>query len=79
VAVNDKFSGILVNRKLRLDTVVRPLSPPLEHIPLYHFLHERHRGLVPQVEKVLREMQGSGELERVRQEATLRMLQDAAK
>ncbi|HKX40956.1 MAG TPA: transporter substrate-binding domain-containing protein [Burkholderiaceae bacterium] len=79
VAVNDKFSGVLVNKKLRLDTVVRPLSPPLEHIPLYHFLHERHRDLVPRVEKVLREMQDSGELERVRDDATLRMLRDAAK
>jgi ABC-type amino acid transport substrate-binding protein len=79
VAVNDRFSGVLVNKKLRLDTVVRPLSPALEHIPLYHFLHERHRDLVPRVEKVLRDMEASGELERLRREITLRMLKDAEK
>jgi polar amino acid transport system substrate-binding protein len=77
VAVNDRFSGLLVIRRLRLEHAVRPLSPPLEHIPLYHFVHERHRDLVPKIEKVLRDMQASGELERVRQQAMARMLKDA--
>lgn|GEM_PF-532822 len=77
VAVNDRFSGLLVIRRLKLDRKVRPLSPALEHIPLYHFLHERHRDLVPRVEKALREMQASGELERVQQQAMARMLKDA--
>ena len=53
------------------------LSPALEHIPLYHFLHERHRELLPRIEKVVREMQASGELERVRQQAMAKMLKDA--
>ncbi|HEX6706186.1 MAG TPA: transporter substrate-binding domain-containing protein [Albitalea sp.] len=77
VAVNDRFSGLLVIRRLKLEHAVRPLSPPLEHIPLYHFLHERHRDLVPRIEKALREMQASGELERVRQQAMGKMLKDA--
>ena len=77
VAVNDGFSGLLVIKRLKLERSVRPLSPALEHIPLYHFLHERHRDLVPRVEKVLREMQASGELERVRQQAMARMLKEA--
>ena len=77
VAVNDRFSGLLVIRRLRLEHTVRPLSPPLEHIPLYHFLHERHRDLIPKIERALRDMQASGELERVRQQAMARMLKDA--
>ena len=77
VAVNDRFSGLLVIRRLKLDRTVRPLSPALEHIPLYHFLHERHRALVPLIERAMREMQASGELERMRQQAMARMLKDA--
>lgn len=77
VAVCDRFSGVLVNKKLHLDAGVRPLSPALEHIPLYHFLHERHRDLVPRVEKILQEMEVGGELERLRREITLRMLREA--
>jgi ABC-type amino acid transport substrate-binding protein len=79
VAVNDRFSGVLINKKLRLDKTLQPLSPALEHIPLYHFLHERHRDLVPRVEKVLQGMEANGELERLRREITLRMLQEAEK
>ena len=79
LAVNDRFSGVLVNKRLHLDTVVRPLSPALEHIPLHHFLHERHRDLVPRVEKALQAMEASGELERLRQQITTRMLQEAEK
>lgn len=79
VAVNDRFSGVLVNKRLRLDTALRPLSPALERIPLYHFLHERHRDLVPRLEAVVRAMEASGELERLRLEITTRMLRDAGK
>jgi ABC-type amino acid transport substrate-binding protein len=66
VAVNDRFSGLLVIRRLGLEGKVQALDPPLERIPLYHFLHERHRDLVPKVEQVIRSMQASGELDRVR-------------
>ena len=74
VAVNDRFSGLLVIRRLGLDGKVRPLDPPLEHIPLYHFLHERHRDLVGRVGQVIRSMQASGELDRVRQQVMDGML-----
>lgn len=79
VAVNDRFSGLLVTKRLRLDPVVQPLAPPLQHIALHHFLHESHRDLVPKVEQVLRSMEASGELERLRAQITARMLTDAEK
>jgi ABC-type amino acid transport substrate-binding protein len=74
VAVNDRFSGLLVIRKLGLESKVQPLEPPLEHIPLHHFLHERHRELVPKVGQVVRSMQASGELDRLRQQVMDAML-----
>ena len=74
VAVNDRFSGLLVIRKLGLEGKVQPLEPPLEHIPLHHFLHERHRDLVPKVGQVVRSMQASGELDRLRQQIMDTML-----
>lgn len=77
VAVNDRFSGLLIVQRLGLGKLVRAVDPPLEHIPLYHYLHERHRALVPRVEQVLRSMQASGELQRVRQDAVAAMLRSA--
>lgn len=77
VAVNDLFSGLLVARRLGLDGEVKPLSPPLEHIPLYHFLHESRRELIPRLEAAMRQMEAGGELERLRREITERMLDEA--
>jgi len=77
VAVNDRFSGLLVNRRLRLETRVLPLAPPLETLQLHHFLHERHRALLPRIEAELRAMQASGELARLRQGIMDKMLDDA--
>jgi ABC-type amino acid transport substrate-binding protein len=74
VAVNDRFSGLLVIRKLGLEGKLQPVDPPLEHIPLHHFLHERHRELVPKVGQVIRGMQVSGELDRLRQQVMETML-----
>jgi ABC-type amino acid transport substrate-binding protein len=74
VAVNDRFSGLLVIHRLGLQGRVQPLDPPLEHIPLYHFLHERRRDLVPRVGEVIRDMRASGELERVRRQVMDGML-----
>jgi len=40
----------------------------LQKNEIYHFLHEKHRDLIPKVEQVLSEMQSSGELERLRKQ-----------
>jgi len=77
VAVNDRFSGELILRRLGLDERVRVLTPPLEHIDLFHFVHERHRSLVPRLEEVVRAMRSSGELQHLRQSAMDRLLNAA--
>jgi ABC-type amino acid transport substrate-binding protein len=65
--VLDLFSGLVTVRKLHLQARIYPLSPPLERISIYHYLHERHRDLVPKVEKVIEDMTASGELARLRE------------
>ncbi len=66
VMVSDLFSGLVAVRKLNLQSRIYPLSPPLERIHIYHYLHERHRDLVPKVGKAIAEMEASGELARLR-------------
>jgi len=75
--VTDLFSGKVEIRRQHLDSRIRPLQPPLERIYIYHYLHERHRALVPRVEAVLREMTESGELERLRAELVAQALEKA--
>jgi ABC-type amino acid transport substrate-binding protein len=65
--VTDLFSGLVAVRKLNLQARIYPLSPPLERIHIYHYLHERHRDLVPKVGKVIAQMEASGELATLRE------------
>ncbi|GLR83360.1 substrate-binding periplasmic protein [Bradyrhizobium iriomotense] len=77
VIVTDLFSGLAAVRKLNLQARVYPLSPPLERIDIYHYLHERHRDLVPKVGKVIEEMTASGELARLRAELVKQVLSES--
>lgn len=74
VAVSDRFSGRLVIKRRHLETKIRSLDRVLEHIPLHHFLNERHRELVPRVGRIVQAMAASGELERLREDVATRMI-----
>ena len=50
--VTDLFSGLVAVRKLNLQSRIAALSPPLQRIYIYHYLHERHRDLARRVEAV---------------------------
>lgn len=65
--VTDRFSGLVAVKKLNLEARIHPLSPPLQRIDIYHYLHERHRVLAGKVAKVIQEMSTSGELARLRE------------
>ncbi|MDE2431023.1 MAG: hypothetical protein KGM99_20065, partial [Burkholderiales bacterium] len=67
-AVSDSFSGLLAIKKLGLENNIRLLTPPLQRTEIFHFLHEKHKDLIPKVEQVIRSMQASGELEQVRKQ-----------
>lgn len=79
VAVSDAFSGLVVVKELGLGEQIKVLEPPLQRSDIYHFLHEKHRDLVPKVERALREMQSSGELEALRRQMVDRYLAQAAR
>jgi ABC-type amino acid transport substrate-binding protein len=74
VMVTDLFSGLVAVRKLNLQARIYPLSPPLERIHIYHYLHERHRDLVPKVGKVIAQMEASGELAALRERLVKQVL-----
>jgi ABC-type amino acid transport substrate-binding protein len=69
VAVSDAFSGLAVVRAAGLQDRISVLKPRLQRTDIYHYLHEKHRELVPRVERVLRDMEARGELESLRSRA----------
>ena len=56
---------------------IKYLTPPVEVYKLYHYLHERHKDLVPTVNAVFKAMQERGELEALREKAAQQLLQKA--
>ncbi|MEP5623323.1 MAG: transporter substrate-binding domain-containing protein [Roseibium sp.] len=45
---------------------IRVVGHPLDSIPLFHFIHEKHATLIPRLTDVLREMLNSGEIDRIK-------------
>jgi len=67
VMVTDRISGEVTLKQMGLADRIRPLSPPLQHIDLYHYLNQKHRVLAARVSSVLAEMAASGELVALRE------------
>ncbi len=72
--VTDLFSGRAAVAKLKLQSRIAPLSPPLQRVYIYHYLHERHRDLAKRVGAVIQEMDASGELARLREQLVKQVL-----
>jgi polar amino acid transport system substrate-binding protein len=67
VMVTDRISGEVTLKQMGLADRIRPLSPPLQHIDLYHYLNQKHRVLAARVSVVLAEMARRGELAALRE------------
>ena len=74
--VTDLFSGRVAVKKLNLQARIQPLSPPLQKIDIYHYLHERHRVLAGKVGRVIQDMSASGELARLREALVKQVLNE---
>ena len=64
LVIDERFSGLQILNTLGFKDI-QVLSPPLERFPSYHFLHTRHADLVPQVERILKQLEQEGFMEAV--------------
>ena len=74
VMVTDLVSGEIAIRKLGLANRIHALSPPLQHIDLYHYLNQKNRVLAQRVSAVLAEMAASGELQKLHEKLVNQLL-----
>ena len=44
---------------------IYPLSPPIRVDKLYHFLHKKHKKLIPRITQVLKRMETNGDIKRI--------------
>ncbi len=63
LALIPKWTSLSILKKDPMD--IYPLKPAIRIDKLYHFLHKKHRKLVPKITKVLKEMEQKGDINRI--------------
>lgn len=66
IIVITRANGLKVREKLNL-TELKILEPSVEVNPLYHYLHKKHKALVPIIDTVLQKMKNEGLIEEIRE------------
>jgi polar amino acid transport system substrate-binding protein len=64
LVLGHRASGMAVVRSQKLDGIT-VLEPPLASFPVYHYLNKRHEALVPELTRVLKQMQADRTIERI--------------
>jgi len=76
LAITAKINGIIQLTKLGQHSI-SVLTPPLKKMPVYHYLHDQHKDLIPKIDKIFRSMLEAGELESIRNRVIAAMLKKA--
>lgn len=76
VVVTTRLNGLYQKNRMGNDSI-KALSPPLDRMPTYHYLHEKHRDLVPKVDQVIKTMIKSGELEKLREKIIEKLMEQS--
>lgn len=68
IALTNTANGFFAIKKLHIDYIIA-LPPPLATLDLYHYVHKKHRDLVPRLDAVIKSMKQSGELDALLRQA----------
>ncbi|SFC31017.1 substrate-binding periplasmic protein [Pseudoalteromonas denitrificans] len=74
LAITAKLNGLLLKKEMNMKSIY-PLSPPLSRMFVYHYLHEKNKGLVSKIDDVIIKMKETGELEIIREKAIKALLE----
>ncbi len=64
LVLGNRASGMAVVRSQKLEGIT-VLEPPLTSFPVYHYLNRKHQALVPELTRVLKQMQADRTIERI--------------
>ena len=74
VGIGIREIGLLEIAKNHPDSEIRINSAPLAQLPMYHYIHQSHAHIVPQLQETLRAMYETGEIQKLNQDAMAQML-----
>lgn len=73
IVVAEYINGLIILRKLGTRDIFI-LEPPIEQIPVYHFVNKRHADLLPLLKNSLKTMNENGELYSLKEQAIDKIL-----
>ncbi len=65
VVISTRMEGMLTSRRLNLKNI-SALEPPLARFKLFHYLHTKHKNLVPRLTRILKNMESEGRIREIR-------------
>ncbi|MBN3561060.1 substrate-binding periplasmic protein [Aliamphritea spongicola] len=74
IALVGKANGLQIIREMEV-TDITPLATPLLNLNLYHYVHSRHKALIPKLNKVLQDMHLNGRIAEIRRTYLNHLLQ----
>jgi len=77
IALSSRLNGLAIIQEQQLTDII-PLGKPILVQPLYHYVHEKHRALVPKINAVIQALRNSGELTQLIQQFEQTLIQGTA-
>jgi len=78
IGVFPRVNGLYHIKRLNIGGI-RELRPSLMKFDLFHYLHQKHKELVPRISAVFRKMRKSGELTAIRRHVVAVLMELAGK
>ena len=69
VGILTYLDGLNTLKNLKM-TNIKVMKPFITNIPVYHFIHKKHKELVPEISKMLKDMKDRGVLKEILQKIT---------
>jgi len=76
LAIMPRINGQVIIKNMKLEDI-EELDGTLETLFLYHYLHKKNQGLIPQIEEELKRMLLDGTIKRIRDEVYARLLSES--
>lgn len=75
IVIEEYYNGITTISKMKLKNV-REMDPPLESIPVYHYVHKTNKHLVPVLKYIIKEIYEDGTADNIINEVKEKLLEN---
>ena len=76
IGLDARINGLIYTKRLKLSHLVKANPTPLKTLPLYHYVHEKNKHLIPLLDTEFQKMVKSGEMKLIRENKIAQILSE---